>query len=162
MGVLEQPRRGGMGGVGRVLGGGGPWGCLTPAPPPARTVGETGGAVGEGVGDSGSGGGTGQEEDFGVWGLCGVWEGSGGDPWELGGMGGGPGVPDPPAPPRSPPRVRLSKRRARAGVQSGTNAVLVVKHRDMNEKELEAQVQLWGGVCDGTPPTPSGGTQASG
>ncbi|NWS65247.1 PAF1 factor, partial [Chunga burmeisteri] len=32
-------------------------------------------------------------------------------------------------------RVRLSKRRARAGVQSGTNAVLVVKHRDMNEKE---------------------------
>lgn len=36
-------------------------------------------------------------------------------------------------------RVRLSKRRARAGVQSGTNAVLVVKHRDMNEKELEAQ-----------------------
>lgn len=47
-----------------------------------------------------------------------------------------PGVPDPPV----PPRVRLSKRRARAGVQSGTNAVLVVKHRDMNEKELEAQV----------------------
>uniref|UniRef100_G1NI40 RNA polymerase II-associated factor 1 homolog n=1 Tax=Meleagris gallopavo TaxID=9103 RepID=G1NI40_MELGA len=39
-------------------------------------------------------------------------------------------------------RVRLSKRRARAGVQSGTNAVLVVKHRDMNEKELEAQVCL--------------------
>ncbi|XP_013927736.1 PREDICTED: RNA polymerase II-associated factor 1 homolog [Thamnophis sirtalis] len=36
-------------------------------------------------------------------------------------------------------RVRLSKRRAKAGVQSGTNAVLVVKHRDMNEKELEAQ-----------------------
>lgn len=36
--------------------------------------------------------------------------------------------------------MRLSKRRARAGVQSGTNAVLVVKHRDMNEKELEAQV----------------------
>ncbi|XP_014381906.1 RNA polymerase II-associated factor 1 homolog [Alligator sinensis] len=35
--------------------------------------------------------------------------------------------------------VRLSKRRAKAGVQSGTNAVLVVKHRDMNEKELEAQ-----------------------
>lgn len=41
-----------------------------------------------------------------------------------------------------PPRVRLSKRRAKAGVQSGTNAVLVVKHRDMNEKELEAQVGL--------------------
>lgn len=39
-------------------------------------------------------------------------------------------------------RVRLSKRRAKAGVQSGTNAVLVVKHRDMNEKELEAQVGL--------------------
>lgn len=37
-------------------------------------------------------------------------------------------------------RVRLSKRRAKAGVQSGTNALLVVKHRDMNEKELEAQV----------------------
>ncbi|XP_075042888.1 RNA polymerase II-associated factor 1 homolog [Mixophyes fleayi] len=36
-------------------------------------------------------------------------------------------------------RVRLSKRRAKAGVQSGTNAFLVVKHRDMNEKELEAQ-----------------------
>ncbi|KAG9478277.1 hypothetical protein GDO78_013328 [Eleutherodactylus coqui] len=36
-------------------------------------------------------------------------------------------------------RVRLSKRRVKAGVQSGTNAVLVVKHRDMNEKELEAQ-----------------------
>ncbi|XP_005987862.1 RNA polymerase II-associated factor 1 homolog [Latimeria chalumnae] len=36
-------------------------------------------------------------------------------------------------------RVRLSKRRAKAGVQSGTNAILVVKHRDMNEKELEAQ-----------------------
>nr|XP_055225335.1 RNA polymerase II-associated factor 1 homolog isoform X1 [Gorilla gorilla gorilla] len=36
-------------------------------------------------------------------------------------------------------RVRLSKRRAKAGVQSGTNALLVVKHRDMNEKELEAQ-----------------------
>ncbi|OBS78501.1 hypothetical protein A6R68_19095 [Neotoma lepida] len=35
--------------------------------------------------------------------------------------------------------VRLSKRRAKAGVQSGTNALLVVKHRDMNEKELEAQ-----------------------
>lgn len=49
-------------------------------------------------------------------------------------------------------RVRLSKRRAKAGVQSGTNALLVVKHRDMNEKELEAQVtgdpgpgHLWGG-----------------
>uniref|UniRef100_A0A4W3GNP9 RNA polymerase II-associated factor 1 homolog n=1 Tax=Callorhinchus milii TaxID=7868 RepID=A0A4W3GNP9_CALMI len=39
-------------------------------------------------------------------------------------------------------RVRLSKRRAKGGhgVQSNTNAVLVVKHRDMNEKELEAQV----------------------
>ncbi|XP_066560080.1 RNA polymerase II-associated factor 1 homolog [Amia ocellicauda] len=36
-------------------------------------------------------------------------------------------------------RVRLSKRRAKAGAQSTTNAVLVVKHRDMNEKELEAQ-----------------------
>ncbi|XP_043918042.1 RNA polymerase II-associated factor 1 homolog [Protopterus annectens] len=36
-------------------------------------------------------------------------------------------------------RVRLSKRRAKAGAQSGTNAVLAVKHRDMNEKELEAQ-----------------------
>lgn len=36
-------------------------------------------------------------------------------------------------------RVRLSKRRAKAGVQTGTNAFLVVKHRDMNEKELEAQ-----------------------
>ncbi|XP_048474193.1 RNA polymerase II-associated factor 1 homolog [Rhincodon typus] len=38
-------------------------------------------------------------------------------------------------------RVRLSKRRAKGGhgVQSNTNAVLVVKHRDMNEKELEAQ-----------------------
>ncbi|XP_075464346.1 RNA polymerase II-associated factor 1 homolog [Ascaphus truei] len=36
-------------------------------------------------------------------------------------------------------RVRLSKRRVKAGVQSSTNAVLVVKHRDMNEKELEAQ-----------------------
>ncbi|XP_043845229.1 RNA polymerase II-associated factor 1 homolog [Dromiciops gliroides] len=36
-------------------------------------------------------------------------------------------------------RVRLSKRRAKAGVQAGTNALLVVKHRDMNEKELEAQ-----------------------
>lgn len=36
-------------------------------------------------------------------------------------------------------RVRLSKRRAKAGSQSTTNAVLVCKHRDMNEKELEAQ-----------------------
>ncbi|NP_001086458.1 RNA polymerase II-associated factor 1 homolog [Xenopus laevis] len=36
-------------------------------------------------------------------------------------------------------RVRLSKRRVKAGVQSGTNALLVVKHRDMHEKELEAQ-----------------------
>ncbi|XP_045930528.1 RNA polymerase II-associated factor 1 homolog isoform X1 [Micropterus dolomieu] len=36
-------------------------------------------------------------------------------------------------------RVRLSKRRAKAGAQSTTNAVLVCKHRDMNEKELEAQ-----------------------
>lgn len=41
-------------------------------------------------------------------------------------------------------RVRLSKRRAKAGVQSGTNALLVVKHRDMNEKELEAQVSSIG------------------
>jgi len=39
-------------------------------------------------------------------------------------------------------RVRLSKRRAKAGAQSTTNAVLVCKHRDMNEKELEAQVSL--------------------
>lgn len=39
-------------------------------------------------------------------------------------------------------RVRLSKRRAKAGTQSTTNAVLVCKHRDMNEKELEAQVRL--------------------
>ncbi|MGH0157101.1 UNVERIFIED_CONTAM: hypothetical protein FKN15_038356 [Acipenser sinensis] len=38
-------------------------------------------------------------------------------------------------------RVRLSKRRAKAGAQSTSNAVLVVKHRDMNEKELEAQVK---------------------
>uniref|UniRef100_A0A8C7YZN4 RNA polymerase II-associated factor 1 homolog n=1 Tax=Oryzias sinensis TaxID=183150 RepID=A0A8C7YZN4_9TELE len=38
-------------------------------------------------------------------------------------------------------RVRLSKRRAKAGAQSTTNAVLVCKHRDMNEKELEAQVR---------------------
>uniref|UniRef100_A0A8C9ST96 RNA polymerase II-associated factor 1 homolog n=1 Tax=Scleropages formosus TaxID=113540 RepID=A0A8C9ST96_SCLFO len=36
-------------------------------------------------------------------------------------------------------RVRLSKRRAKAGAQSSTNAVLVCKHREMNEKELEAQ-----------------------
>lgn len=40
-------------------------------------------------------------------------------------------------------RVRLSKRRAKAGAQSTTNAVLVCKHRDMNEKELEAQVSLF-------------------
>lgn len=39
-------------------------------------------------------------------------------------------------------RVRLSKRRAKAGTQSTTNAVLVCKHRDMNEKELEAQVSV--------------------
>lgn len=39
-------------------------------------------------------------------------------------------------------RVRLSKRRAKAGAQSTTNAVLVCKHRDMNEKELEAQVRV--------------------
>uniref|UniRef100_A0A8C4NW72 RNA polymerase II-associated factor 1 homolog n=1 Tax=Dicentrarchus labrax TaxID=13489 RepID=A0A8C4NW72_DICLA len=39
-------------------------------------------------------------------------------------------------------RVRLSKRRAKAGAQSTTNAVLVCKHRDMNEKELEAQVSF--------------------
>lgn len=38
--------------------------------------------------------------------------------------------------------MRLSKRRAKAGTQSTTNAVLVCKHRDMNEKELEAQVRL--------------------
>ncbi|XP_043086323.1 RNA polymerase II-associated factor 1 homolog [Puntigrus tetrazona] len=36
-------------------------------------------------------------------------------------------------------RVRLSKRRAKVGAQSSTNAVLVCKHREMNEKELEAQ-----------------------
>ncbi|XP_016327714.1 RNA polymerase II-associated factor 1 homolog [Sinocyclocheilus anshuiensis] len=36
-------------------------------------------------------------------------------------------------------RVRLSKRRAKVGAPSSTNAVLVCKHRDMNEKELEAQ-----------------------
>lgn len=142
--------------------GGGSLGVLNPCPSTCQDSGGDGGGCGGGGWGFRVWGGTGQEEDFGVWGLCGVWEGSGGDPWELGGMGGGPGVPDPPAPPRSPPRVRLSKRRARAGVQSGTNAVLVVKHRDMNEKELEAQVQLWGCVCDGTPPTPSGGTQASG
>ncbi|XP_074708700.1 RNA polymerase II-associated factor 1 homolog, partial [Strix uralensis] len=35
--------------------------------------------------------------------------------------------------------VQLSKQRARVGVQLGTNVVLVVKHRDMNEKELETQ-----------------------
>lgn len=46
-------------------------------------------------------------------------------------------------------RVRLSKRRAKAGVQSGTNALLVVKHRDMNEKELEAQVTIT--TCSGHP-----------
>lgn len=40
-------------------------------------------------------------------------------------------------------RVRLSKRRAKAGAQSTTNAVLVCKHRDMNEKELEAQVSAF-------------------
>lgn len=39
-------------------------------------------------------------------------------------------------------RVRLSKRRAKAGTQSTTNAVLMCKHRDMNEKELEAQVSV--------------------
>lgn len=39
-------------------------------------------------------------------------------------------------------RVRLSKRRAKAGAQSTTNAVLVCKHREMNEKELEAQVSV--------------------
>lgn len=38
--------------------------------------------------------------------------------------------------------MRLSKRRAKAGAQSTTNAVLVCKHRDMNEKELEAQVSV--------------------
>lgn len=43
-------------------------------------------------------------------------------------------------------RVRLSKRRAKAGAQSTTNAVLVCKHRDMNEKELEAQVSVHGHV----------------
>ncbi|XP_016349338.1 RNA polymerase II-associated factor 1 homolog [Sinocyclocheilus anshuiensis] len=36
-------------------------------------------------------------------------------------------------------RVRLSKRRAKVGAPLSTNAVLVCKHRDMNEKELEAQ-----------------------
>uniref|UniRef100_A0A3Q1FP86 RNA polymerase II-associated factor 1 homolog n=1 Tax=Acanthochromis polyacanthus TaxID=80966 RepID=A0A3Q1FP86_9TELE len=46
-------------------------------------------------------------------------------------------------------RVRLSKRRAKAGAQSTTNAVLVCKHRDMNEKELEAQVNIFiFYVCD--------------
>ncbi|XP_037227843.1 RNA polymerase II-associated factor 1 homolog [Falco rusticolus] len=54
-------------------------------------------------------------------------------------------------------RVRLSKRRARAGVQSGTNAVLVVKHRDMNEKELEAQVPLFGEGGAAAPRSPSSG-----
>lgn len=38
-------------------------------------------------------------------------------------------------------RVRLSKRRARGGggIQSATNAVLAVKHREMHEQELAAQ-----------------------
>ena len=38
-------------------------------------------------------------------------------------------------------RVRLSKRRAKrgVGVQAATNAVLAVKHREMNEQELTAQ-----------------------
>lgn len=54
-------------------------------------------------------------------------------------------VPDPLF--RLPCRVRLSKRRAKAGVQSGTNALLVVKHRDMNEKELEAQVRAEVAEC---------------
>ncbi|KAK2510456.1 hypothetical protein Q9233_017720, partial [Columba guinea] len=36
-------------------------------------------------------------------------------------------------------RAEQAARCAGRGVQSGTNAVLVVKHRDMNEKELEAQ-----------------------
>uniref|UniRef100_A0A8C0KVQ9 RNA polymerase II-associated factor 1 homolog n=1 Tax=Canis lupus dingo TaxID=286419 RepID=A0A8C0KVQ9_CANLU len=49
-------------------------------------------------------------------------------------------------------RVRLSKRRAKAGVQSGTNALLVVKHRDMNEKELEAQESWKGGKLGLTSP----------
>lgn len=44
-------------------------------------------------------------------------------------------------------RVRLSKRRAKAGAQSTTNAVLVCKHRDMNEKELEAQVSVTFPFC---------------
>jgi len=37
--------------------------------------------------------------------------------------------------------VRLSKRRAKrgVGVQAATNAVLAVKHREMNEQELTAQ-----------------------
>uniref|UniRef100_A0A671LDX7 RNA polymerase II-associated factor 1 homolog n=1 Tax=Sinocyclocheilus anshuiensis TaxID=1608454 RepID=A0A671LDX7_9TELE len=39
-----------------------------------------------------------------------------------------------------PSEVRLSKRRAKVGAPLSTNAVLVCKHRDMNEKELEAQV----------------------
>ena len=39
-------------------------------------------------------------------------------------------------------------------MQSGTNAVLVVKHRDMNEKELEAQVRPPAAPRPvGTPPT---------
>ena len=38
-------------------------------------------------------------------------------------------------------RVRLSKRRAKGGggIQSATNAVLAVKHREMHEQELAAQ-----------------------
>ncbi|CAM9135668.1 unnamed protein product [Bubo scandiacus] len=63
----------------------------------------------------------------------GIWEGRGGCRGESGGWSQGCQTPSPFL------RVRLRKRRARAGVQSGTNAVLVVKHRDMNEKELEAQ-----------------------
>ena len=37
--------------------------------------------------------------------------------------------------------MRLSKRRAKGGVgvQAATNAVLAVKHREMNEQELTAQ-----------------------
>ncbi len=38
-------------------------------------------------------------------------------------------------------RVRLSKRRAKGGggVQAATNAVLAVRHRDLNEQEVLAQ-----------------------
>ena len=38
-------------------------------------------------------------------------------------------------------RVRLSKRRAKGGggVQAATNAVLAVRHRDLNEQETQAQ-----------------------